>query len=191
MQKKKRNLGKFLLCVFIFVTVVGIAMTVLIDRFYPLRYFGIIHECAIEFGLQPELICAVIHAESKFDKDAISDKGASGLMQIIEGTAYWLAPQMSMNDFTYEQIFDPEINIHFGCYYLSMLEEQYGDMNVALCAYNAGSGNVDQWLQNPEYSDDGKALKFIPYQETREYVKRVANNKRIYSLVLKFSIGQR
>ena len=186
MQKKKRNIGKFLLGALICITVIIIGMTVLIDRFYPLRYLDIIQECAIEYGLQPELICAVIHAESKFNKDAISNKGAGGLMQITESTAYWLAPKMGASDFEYGQIFDPKTNINFGCYYLSTLEQQYGDMNVALCAYNAGSGNIDQWLQNPEFSNDGKSLKEIPFRETQEYIKRVTSNRKIYNIILKF-----
>ena len=186
MQKKKRNFGKFLLGAFICVTVIAIGMTVFIDRYYPLRYFDIIQECAIEYGLAPELIFAVIHAESRFNKDAFSEKGAGGLMQIIDSTAYWLAPRIGMSDFDFTQIFDPEINIRLGCFYLSMLEQQYGDTDVALCAYNAGNGNVDQWLQNSEYSDDGKTLKEIPFRETREYVKRVAGNRKIYSIILNF-----
>ena len=186
MHRKKRNIGRFLLGAFICVTVIAIGMTVFIERYYPLQYFDVIHECAIEYGLPPELVCAVIHAESKFDKDAISDKGAAGLMQIVESTAYWLAPKIGMSDFDYAQIFDPEINIRLGSYYLSMLEQQYGDIDMALCAYNAGNGNVDQWLQDSEYSDDGKTLIDIPFRETREYVKRVTGNQKIYRLILSF-----
>ena len=59
-------------------------------------------------------ICAVIHAESRFNADAISSKGASGLMQIMEDTAYWLAPKMGLEDFDYETIFDPDVNIRMG-----------------------------------------------------------------------------
>ena len=191
MHKKKRNLGKFLIGAFIIVTVVVIGLTALIDRYYPLRYFDVIRECAVEYNLSPEFICAVIHAESKFDKDAISDKGAGGLMQIMESTAYWIAPKMGMSDFEYGQIFDPDVNIRLGCFYLSMLEQQYGDIDAALCAYNAGNGNVDQWLQDSDYSDDGKTLKEIPFSETREYVKRVTGNLWIYRYVIYFKTDYR
>ncbi|MCL2153344.1 MAG: lytic transglycosylase domain-containing protein [Oscillospiraceae bacterium] len=185
MRKKKRNIGKFLLLVIGFVTLISIGMFVYQTRYYPLRYFDTIQECAVEYGLEPELICAVINTESRFNKDAVSRRGASGLMQIIDSTAYWLAPKMGIDDFDYDQIFEPALNIQMGCYYLSMLERQYGDLNVALSAYNAGSGNVDQWLQDSEYSDDGQTLKHIPFQETQDYIERITKNQKIYLYVIK------
>ena len=175
----------FVLLIITGVIIAGAIM--LLNQYYPLRHIDIIDECAATYDLEPELICAVIHAESRFDKDAVSRKGASGLMQIMESTAYWLTPKMGMTDFHYDQIFDPEINIHMGCYYLNMLIKQYGDIEAALCAYNAGSNTVDGWLNNPKYSDDGKTLKYIPFQETREYVKRINDRQRIYTWILKLS----
>ena len=188
MQKKKTSaVGKFFLIVIIAIVLITAGIAALSMRYYPLRYTGIIYEYAEEYNLKPELVCAVIHAESGFNKDAVSSAGASGLMQIMESTAYWLAPKIDMEDFDYGQIFDPAVNIRLGCFYLSMLERQYGDMDVALCAYNAGSGNVDRWLGNPEYSGDGKLLDYIPFDETRGYVERVADNQSIYAFLLKFN----
>jgi len=151
------------------------------------RHTEIINKYAEEFDLEPELIFAVIHAESRFNENAVSRVGASGLMQIMEDTAYWLAPQAGISDFKYSQILDPEINIRLGTFYLSLLYRRYGDINVALSAYNAGSGNVGRWLENPEYSSDGKTLDHIPFPETRNYVERVDVNRRIYSLILRFT----
>ncbi|MCL2103190.1 MAG: lytic transglycosylase domain-containing protein, partial [Syntrophorhabdaceae bacterium] len=136
--------------------------------------------------LEPELVCALIRAESRFKADAVSRAGASGLMQIMEDTAYWLAPRAGLDDFDYAQILDPETNIRLGTYYLSILIEHFGDIEVALCAYNAGRGNVASWLDNPEYSSDGKTLDAIPYAETREYVQKVMDNEKIYGFLLRF-----
>ena len=163
----------------------AIAILAVILR-YPFRYEDLIYKFAEEFDLEPALICAVIRAESGFDKDAVSSVGASGLMQIMESTARWLAPQMGLDDFDYDNILDPEINIRFGCFYLSMLANRYGDIHVALCAYNAGSGNVNEWLNDPEYSGDGKTLDSIPFAETRNYLKRVSDNQKVYAIILKF-----
>jgi soluble lytic murein transglycosylase len=168
------------------VALIVVGAVVFVNRYYPLQYTDIIYKYASEYDLKPDLICAVINAESSFDKDAVSGAGASGLMQIMESTAYWLAPKMKIEDFGYAEIFDPDVNIRFGCYYLNMLKKQYGDTDVALCAYNAGSGNVDKWLANPEYSGDGKTLDYIPFKETRDYVKKVSETQKIYSFILFF-----
>ena len=73
-----------------------------------------------------------------------------------------------------------KINIDYGVYLLSLLKNRYNDESVALCAYNAGIGAVDKWLSNPEYSDDKKTLKEIPYKETKNYVFRVLKSKEKY-----------
>ena len=185
-KKKKRKKGfKRLLFVVVFFAALAAIAVALFNLYYPLRHTGVIYECAATYDLKPELICAVIHAESRFDDTAVSPKGASGLMQITEGTAYWLAPMMKLVGFQYSQIFDPQINLRMGCHYLKYLTERYGDINVALCAYNAGSGTVDGWLNNPAYSDDGKTLKYIPFQETKEYVRRITERQIIYAWRLK------
>lgn len=162
----------------------AVSFVIAINLLYPLRYFNTIQKYAVEYNLKPELVCAVIHAESKCNKKAVSPKGASGLMQITKSTATWLAEELSITDFTYDQIFDLEVNIRLGCYYLNRLENHYGNMNVTLCAYNAGSGNVDNWLKSPDYSSDGKMLKHVPYSETQNYLIRVKNNQKIYAYLL-------
>ena len=183
-KKKRRGCGTLLLVLFaIAVVIVGIGA--MVNHYYPLRYNEEIKRYADEYSLEPEFVCAVVHAESRFNKYAISEEGASGLMQIIESTAYWLAPKLDMEDFEYSQIFDPGINIQMGCYYLNLLDRQYNNKETALCAYNAGSGNVDIWLTDPEYSSDGKTLDSIPFLETQDYIKRVADNQKIYSVILK------
>ena len=186
---KKRNSRKAFaaIAIFLALAIFGSAGVVLLaNRYYPLRHTETIKKYSVEYGLEPELVCALIRAESRFKADAVSRAGASGLMQIMEDTAYWLAPRAGLDDFDYAQILDPETNIRLGTYYLSILIEHFGDIEVALCAYNAGRGNVASWLDNPEYSSDGKTLDAIPYAETREYVQKVMDNEKIYGFLLRF-----
>ena len=151
---------------------------------YPLKYLDIITKNAALYNLEPALVCAVIHAESKFAENALSHKGASGLMQVTEKTADWIAGQMDLPDYNYVRIFEPSLNISIGCKYLSWLLDRYNNTDLAITAYNAGSGNVDKWLKNAEFSSDGKRLEAIPFKETREYLRRVQINKRIYDFFL-------
>jgi len=179
----------FLLCLFLCLTIIGIGGVVFVNNRFPLRYVDLVNEHAEMFDLEPAFVFAVIHAESRFDSNAVSRVGASGLMQIMESTAYWIAPRVGMDDFNYEsQIFDPAINIHLGVYYLSTLNNAFGDLELALAAYNAGRGNVHRWLNNPDFSSDGVTLDYIPFPETRNYISRVADNQRIYTFLLRFPV---
>ena len=187
-RRRRKSLAARLLLATVFLIIIGLIGTVfMVNRYYPLRYVDIVHEKAEKFDLEPSLVFAVIHAESGFNSSAVSRAGASGLMQIIESTAYWLAPQIPLEDFDYAaQIFDPATNIHIGTFYLRMQYDRFGSMDVALAAYNAGSGNVSNWLNDPEYSRDGQTLDYIPFTETRNYVERVATNQRRYEMILRF-----
>jgi soluble lytic murein transglycosylase len=147
------------------------------------RHLDIINENAGE--LEPSLILAVIRTESSFRENAVSRSGAMGLMQIMPPTAEEMARYMGIENFAPEDVWQPEINIAIGCFYLNRLVNQYGDIDLGLAAYNAGQGNVNSWLANPEYSKDGKTLDTIPFPETDNYLRRVARNQHIYNLILR------
>lgn len=148
---------------------------------YPTPYKEIVEAYAAKYELDPHLIYAVMRAESRYNPGAESHKGAKGLMQLIGTTASWGADELGIESFTESQIFEPEMNIRIGVWYLHKLMQQYkGDYVLVLAAYNAGSGNVSKWLGNEEYSRDGKSLHHIPFRETREYVKKVLKNLRYY-----------
>lgn len=155
-----------------------------ITTLYPCKYTEIIKLCSEKYGLPPELVCAVIRTESRFQPKAVSSKGAAGLMQIMEETAEWAASSIKMQNYSYDRIFEPEINIEIGCWYLSRLIRQYGETEVALAAYNAGSGNVSRWLRDSTLSVDGITLDEIPFGETKRYVERVRQNEKIYGVLL-------
>ncbi len=136
---------------------------------YPVAYADIIVKYANQNDLDPFLVMGVIKQESNFVPEAHSGF-AGGLMQLTEETAEWNANRLGVTDYDY---MDPETNIMLGCHYLKYLIDKYGNTNTALAAYNGGMGNVNEWLKNPECSDDGETLKYIPFGETRHYVTKV------------------
>jgi ABC-type transport system substrate-binding protein len=149
---------------------------------YPVRYLDIIRENAGD--LEPALILAVIMAESSFRENAESHRGARGLMQLMPATAEEIARHMGIQNFRPEDVWRPEINIAMGSFYLNRLYRLFGCTELALAAYNAGQGNVQKWLSDPDISNDGKKLDDIPFSETRNYIKRVNSNQRIYNMLL-------
>jgi soluble lytic murein transglycosylase len=106
-------------------------------------------------------------------------------MQLTGETAEWVASLMGNTAFKPDDVLDPAANIAIGCYFLRWLMDYYnGDTKLALCAYNAGIGNVDRWLTDTRYSKDGLTLASIPFPETAEYIKRVELNLRVYEALL-------
>lgn len=148
------------------------------EAMYPLRHSDIIDKYCAEYELDRYLVMGIIKAESNYIHDAHSGV-ARGLMQITDHTAKWIAEKLDM-EFLSDDIENPEINIRMGCYYIDYLIERYNDVDVALAAYNGGMGNVNKWLNDSSYSSDGKTLYNIPFEETREYVKRVKKYRDIY-----------
>ncbi len=144
-------------------------------RKYPLKYEDYITTYSQQYNMDPYLVSAVVCVESGYDPAATSNKGALGLMQIMPDTGRWLYERMGIEGFDPAELKKPEINIKLGCYYLNYLGKRYnGDQTDFLAAYNAGMGRVDQWLDDPAYSKDGKTLSNIPYRQAAEYVKKVA-----------------
>ena len=138
---------------------------------YPLRYEQIVRGHAHNYDLDPALLAAVIYQESKFKANARSSSGAIGLMQLLPDTAKGIAVHTGGNAFTVDDLYNPEINVRYGAWYLRHLLTKYGDERTALAAYNAGQDNVDRWRA---------AGEGIQFSETRAYVKRVEDLKKIY-----------
>lgn len=141
-------------------------------RLYPLKYEQEIIKAGENYGLEPELIAAVIYSESRFQEDATSSVGAMGLMQIMPETFQWLCEKRG-ESYPQEALYDPFISIDYGSFCLSWLYEHFGDIYTACAAYNAGIGTVEGWLENEEYSSDGVTLYEIPYGETENYVEKI------------------
>lgn len=149
---------------------------------FPIKYEEYVIKYAEEFEVDPLLILSVMKAESNFINDANSHKNAKGLMQMVDDTAIEIADELGIVYFIPDpQLYDPEINIQFGTYYIDKLLEKYdGNIELTLASYNAGMGNVNKWLNNKEYSSDGKSLDYIPFGETKKYVDKVQTYYNIY-----------
>ncbi len=117
---------------------------------YPLEYETIVEGHARNYHLDPALLAAVIYQESKFDADARSRSGAIGLMQLLPSTAKGIALRTGGDRFRIRDLYDPEINVRYGSWYLRHLLNKYGDVERALAAYNGGQGNVDRGIRYPE-----------------------------------------
>lgn len=150
---------------------------------HPVLYQEYIELYSEEYGVPEEIICSVINTESSFDSTAESHAGAVGLMQITKETFWWLLSRSgeSLSD---EMLFDPQVNIRYGTYFLSLLYEEFGSWDTVFAAYNAGRSRVTGWLGDPDVSENGKLIN-IPIEETREYVKRVNNGIEIYREIYK------
>lgn len=154
---------------------------------YPLEH----KEAIIEYGqlhnIDPPLLAALIKTESNFEAYAESRKGAMGLMQITPSTGEWIAQTVGMKDFEDSMLFNPEINIMLGSWYLEHLAEYYnGSFELVFAAYNGGRGNVDKWLKDRSYSYDGKTLDVIPFAETENFVKKIKKNYNVYKRIYKW-----
>lgn len=148
---------------------------------YPLEHAGAIRDGAARYDLDPALVAAVVYAESRFDERARSSQGAVGLMQILPETAHQIADESGGVTFTTEDLEDPRINVRYGSYYLRQALDAYdGDVRAAVASYNAGMGVVSQWVAGSSDDGHGLCVHEIPYPETRAYVEKVLEARRVY-----------
>lgn len=156
----------------------------LLKIIYPIYYKSLVFEAAEENNLDPYLLCAIIYEESKFDSEAVSRQGAKGLMQIMPHTGEWIASNFANDKFALEDLYDPQINIKYGSWYLARLKEEFDNrLPVILAAYNGGQGNVGQWLENEKWDGKHENLDNIPFTETRGYVKKVMKTYERYKYI--------
>lgn len=149
---------------------------------HPTDYEEIIARYSEEYNIPKDVIYAVIKVESDFDPDAESSAGAIGLMQMIPSTFEWLTGEDHLNEHLPSHMLrDPEVSIRYGTYYLAYLYRSFDyNWTNTFAAYNGGEGNVRKWLKNPEYSDGQGNLTHIPFEETRSYVSKIENARKIY-----------
>jgi soluble lytic murein transglycosylase len=147
----------------------------------PLRHEDVIRQQAKDKNLDPSLIAGVIYVESRF-RDQTSHAGAKGLMQLMPATADYIARKSGGTEFVQGDLADPQINISYGSWYLRYLLEHYdGNVALALAAYNAGEGKVDEWWRDAaDRGEDFAVARHIPFPETREYVSKVLDARRSY-----------
>ena len=149
---------------------------------YPVQYSQYVYKYSEEFEIDPYLVFSIIKAESNFNTQAISKKKAKGLMQIMDDTATWIAVKNENSDFHMEQLYEPELNIKYGCWLLNNLEKQFdGNLDLILAAYNAGSGNVQKWISEANDVNPQDPLYWVKYTETKEYIKKVNMYYEMYT----------
>ena len=141
---------------------------------YPQKYSEYVEKYAKEYNIPEYVIYGVIKVESDFDPLARSSVGACGLMQMTPKTFSWLTSSEHLGEnLTPDELFDAEVSIRYGTYYLKYLFTRFHNWDTVLAAYNGGEGNVAKWLADDEYSNGDGTLKYIPFKETRNYVKKV------------------
>ncbi len=147
----------------------------------PLRHEDIIRQQAADKGLDPALIAGVIYTESRF-RDQTSHAGAKGLMQILPSTAHDIARKSGGTAFVQGDLANPQVNISYGSFYLRYLLQRYGGNEVlAIAAYNAGEGRVDQWIFDARHKGEAfDRARHIPFPETRHYVQQVLDVRTRY-----------
>ena len=158
---------------------------------YPTAYLSIIRTHAGSL-VDPFLAAAIIREESQYDSRALSRVGAIGLMQVMPATAQAVARKLGVSQVTRDDLFDQEINIRVGVRYLEQLLQQYGgNVIYTVAAYNAGPPAVAGWIMKYGEKEPDEFVELIPYQETRQYVKRVLRSYREYSRLAGASCGAR
>ncbi len=170
--------------IIIFILAIIFIFKSIINYIFPIKYESILEKYIQKYDLEKELVFAVINTESRFDKNAVSNKGAIGIMQIMPDTGQWLSEKMGFEEFKPSDLYNIEKNVDIGCFYLSYLIDKFKDEKLALCAYNAGATNVYRWLDNEEYSLNGN-IHTIPFKETEKYIKKINFYKKVYKILLK------
>jgi soluble lytic murein transglycosylase len=148
---------------------------------YPYPHRDIIEKYALQYGVDPLLVVAVIREESKFLPQSESHKGAIGLMQLMPSTAQSIS--VSIGDKTYrsDDLLDPEKNIKYGTWYLASLQKVFSkNTTLVIAAYNGGIGHVQEWIKTGQINTNNIRQQDIPFKETRDYVGRVLKSYQKY-----------
>ena len=178
-----------IILILIFIILIGISKIFnfkdyILKNIYPTAYSEYVYKYSEENGIDPLLTFAIIKAESNFNKDAVSNSNAIGLMQIVESTAKEIAEKDLELSFSTDLLNSPEYNIKIGtAYYAKLLKKYNGNMGLSLAAYNAGIGKVDGWIKDGTIKEDGSDLENIPYKETNNYVRKILRDYNIYKQI--------
>ena len=199
MTKSNKSKAPFITAVIVLILAIVIPVVLLIvstvlnknandelnKSLYPIKYEKLVEKAAKEYNVDICLVYGIIRTESGFDPEALSQAGAIGLMQIMPDTFIWL--QNYRSDFMPEEIIDsdelykPEINIDYGVFLLSYLLEYYeGNIPLVICSYNAGYGNVDDWLANGTLNSNAVTAEDVPFPETSNYLTKVTTAMDMY-----------
>ncbi|NET37145.1 MAG: transglycosylase SLT domain-containing protein [Cyanothece sp. SIO1E1] len=156
---------------------------------YPFPFQKSIEKWSQQRQLNPMLVTALIRQESRFEPKIRSVADAVGLMQVIPSTANWIAGQTDIGDYNLTQ---PEDNLQMGTWYLDYTHEEYNNNSLfAVASYNAGPGNVADWIARENFTDFDEFVELIPFSETQGYVKSVFGNYWNYLRLYNPKLAQR
>jgi len=150
-------------------------------RMFPTPYKSLVLKYATQYQVPPEMIYAVIREESRFQASIISRANAIGLMQLMPGTGKEVATKLKVKNYS---LINPEDNIAFGTYYLKFLERYTDEYPMLLAAYNAGHKKATRWNKSFDNYPPHIKYEIIPYQETRNYIRKVYRSYYIYRYLL-------
>ncbi|MGH7458176.1 MAG: transglycosylase SLT domain-containing protein, partial [Longimicrobiaceae bacterium] len=154
----------------------------LLEVIFPFPWRSIFEREAGRYGVEATLLAGLVRQESLFQPAISSWVGASGLAQIMPGTGSWLAPKVGLDDYEHRLLTVPEVSLRIGAYFLGSLLGRYdGARDLALAGYNAGPGRADRWRRTLGYGQGTDRFReSIPFDETRDYVKKVLLNAAVY-----------
>ena len=195
-RRKNRQANAWLVCgamlLLMFIVVLGFALRGGYDTFmravYPIKYTDTVKQACEDFNVSESLVYAIIRNESDFDPQALSVADTRGLMQVTKTGLEWA--QIRADEFdgvTVDGLYDPVVNIRCGVYIMSLLFEEFDSEQAVIAAYNAGIGNVQEWLADESYSADGITLHTVPFEETRHYIRRVTASRDMYQAYYELS----
>lgn len=179
-----KNIIKFIITFIIVLFIIFFTTKCILKHFiYPVNYLDNVVTANKENNtkVDPYLILSIIKTESGFNEKAVSSKNAKGLMQIMDSTANDVDSSSSDKD-----LHDASTNIKLGTLYFSNLIKKYsGNYLLAICAYNAGMGKVDSWIENGTIDDNfnEQDISKIPYKETKNYVSKVISSYKMYKIL--------
>ena len=154
---------------------------IILKSLYPIEYSEYVYKYSEKYNIDPLLMFSLIKTESNFNSNVVSSSNAKGLMQLMDSTAEEVAKNIQMEYNSNATLYNPEDNIQLGIKYFSELMEHYNQNYIlALAAYNAGIGNVNNWIEKGIIKEDGSDAENIPFKETNNYVRKILNNYNIY-----------
>ena len=181
MKSSRLRDGRVFILILILALVLGVVANAVIDTIYrwvfPEKYHSIVNKYAEQHSVPEQLVFAIIKVESNFDPSVVSSAGAMGLMQMLPSTYEWLTTKLGDN-YSKDDLYDPETNIRYGTYYLQYLYSRFGTWEKAIIAYNWGEGNFSEFLNNEGYTEGD--YDSIPVTETKNYVKKVMHHWEKY-----------
>lgn len=169
-----------LLCIAVIAGIIVLNWNEILKTLYKTNYSEYVEKYSKEYKVDSLLVYSIIKAESNFNEGATSDRGACGLMQLMDNTAKEIADNEVIDYESGTTLYNPEKNIMLGTKYYSDLKEQFKNDAIALAAYNAGSGNVQKWIDDGIIKSDGSNIENIPFKETNTYVRKILNDYKIY-----------